>query len=83
MLDKIKVAFKKTNLIITVPIILIIILAIGNGYVIYQNNQVTQKITTQNKAITKVSNDFAKKYKTISKKAKQEFKATHTNPLNQ
>ena len=47
MLDKIKVAFKKTNLIITVPIILIIILAIGNGYVIYQNNQVTQKITTQ------------------------------------
>lgn len=83
MRNKLKFAFEKSNLLITLPIIAIVILAIGNCYVSYQNQQVSQKITTQNKAIAKVSSDFARKYKTISKKAEQEFKATHTDPLNQ
>lgn len=37
----------------------------------------------QNKAIAKTSKDFTKKYKKVAKNAKQEFKAKHTNPLNQ
>ncbi|WP_395319419.1 hypothetical protein [Fructilactobacillus frigidiflavus] len=83
MVNKFKIAFANHNLMITIPLILIVVLAIGNLYLLKQNQQVTQKITAENKAITKVSNDFTKKYKKIAKKAEQEFKATHTDPLNQ
>ncbi|WP_429970385.1 hypothetical protein ACQW5G_05065 [Fructilactobacillus sp. Tb1] len=83
MLNKIKFAFKKTNLMITIPVILIVLLIGGNAYLMYQNHHVNTKITEQNTAITKVSNEFATKYKKVEKKAKQEFQATHTDPLNQ
>ncbi|WP_413628174.1 hypothetical protein R4B61_03055 [Fructilactobacillus vespulae] len=82
MIKKLKLIFKKSNLIITIPTIVIVLLVAANAYLFIEIKNTRAQITTTEENFNKVSKEFSTKYQKTEEEAKKEFRETHKDPLN-
>ncbi|USS88535.1 hypothetical protein M3M39_03425 [Fructilactobacillus hinvesii] len=83
MIKKIRQAITLDRIIVVVALIILVALVIWNVVIFNQRKSAQADVTTTQQKINKVSKDFTPKYRKTEAKAREEFKQTHSDPLNQ
>ncbi|USS92947.1 hypothetical protein M8332_04880 [Fructilactobacillus ixorae] len=82
MMQQLKHLLTPTKLVVSAAVLILAGLITWNVSIFSQRQTAEKKVRATQQKIDKVSKEFVPKYKQTEKKAKQEFQATHQDPLN-